>query len=93
MITPDAEIDLHEANPSQLRWELLPFLDRGLTENWESVRIVHGVGEGVLKKEVWSFLDKLDYIEDYHLASIYEGGRGATVARYTREDVTVTETE
>jgi len=68
-----------------LRWQLLPFLDRGLTENWDQVRIIHGVGEGVLKERVWTILSDLDYIANYQLASIYEGGRGVTIATYVRE--------
>lgn len=84
MISADAEIDLHECRPHELQWELLPFLDRGLTENWHQVRVIHGIGEGVLKKKVWSILSDLDYVEDYRLASVYEGGRGVTVVLYDR---------
>lgn len=85
MISVDAEIDLHENRPHELRMKLLPFLDTGLTENWHRIRIIHGKGEGVLKDEVWSILDELDYIKSYKLASIYEGGRGVTLAFYERE--------
>lgn len=85
MISADAEIDLHECRPHELRWKLLPFLDRGLTENWESVRVIHGIGEGVLKEKVWSILEDLEYVEEYHLASVYEGGRGVTIVSYAKD--------
>lgn len=82
----DEEIDLHEKRPGELEWQLLPFLDRGYAEGWERVRIIHGKGKGVLKARVWEILDELDYIEDYRFGSYYEGGRGATIADYRREN-------
>lgn len=85
MIPPDDEIDLHECRPHELRWELVPFLDQGFSEGWERVNIIHGIGEGVLKKEVWSILEDLDYIREFRHASIFEGGRGTTVAVYVTD--------
>ncbi|MFB6344599.1 MAG: Smr/MutS family protein [bacterium] len=86
MLPPDDEIDLHECYPGELRMKLLPFLDRGYSEGWEKVNIIHGVGEGVLKDRVWSMLEDLEYIDEFHHASIYDGGRGTTVAVYSKDD-------
>lgn len=82
MTSGDAEINLHGSTPYELRWKLIPFLDRGLTENWTNVKIIHGIGRGVLRDEVWAILDDLDYIVEYKLAPRHEGGRGVTVANY-----------
>ena len=79
---PDDEIDLHDCRPYELRVRLLPFLDQGYADGWEKVHIIHGKGEGVLKDHVWRILDELEYIERFQLGSIYEGGRGMTVAHY-----------
>lgn len=79
---PDDEIDLHDCQPHELRLRLLPFLDRGYANGWDKVHIIHGKGEGVLRDRVWTMLRDLEYIEDFKLGSIYEGGQGMTVARY-----------
>lgn len=81
----DEEIDLHECSPGELEWKLLPFLDRGYAEGWERVHIIHGKGKGVLKRMVWEILEELEYIESYKHGSVFEGGRGMTVADYRRE--------
>lgn len=85
-MTPvDAEIDLHEYRPEEIRFKLLPFLDRGYAENWQQIRIIHGQGQGVIKRKVRSILEDLDYIATFRSAHHYEGGAGATVAKYRRE--------
>ncbi len=80
----DAEIDLHEFRPEEVRLNLLPFLDRGYAENWRRVRIIHGRGKGIIKEKVRSILEEVDYIAVYKTAHYYEGGGGATVAEYRR---------
>lgn len=84
MRTVDDEIDLHRCRLSEVEWKLLPFLDRGYAEGWERVRIIHGKGKGILRDKVWEILEELNYIESYTYASLYEGGRGTTVADYRR---------
>lgn len=81
----DAEIDLHALRPWQVRLKLLPFLDRGFAQQWQRVRIVHGVGEGVVKSRTREILDEVDYIVNYRTAGRYEGGSGATLAFYGSE--------
>ncbi len=44
--------------------------------------IIHGVGEGVLKNEIRSYLSKQEHIEFYD-ASYLEYGKGATEVRFT----------
>jgi len=82
MIPPDDEIDLHDCMPYEVRMKLLPFLDQGYADGWDKVHIIHGKGEGVLRRVVWDILDELEYIDQYQLASIYEGGQGKTIAIY-----------
>lgn len=84
------EIDLHiesiteshsgltngEIVTKQLR-ELRSFYQRAKNRRIRKLVIIHGVGTGVLKEEVRTFLDKQDSI-DYFDADFREYGKGAT---------------
>jgi len=84
------EIDLHieeiteshsglsngEIVTKQLR-ELRSFFQRAKSKRIRKLVIIHGVGMGVLKEEVRSFLDKQSSI-DYFDADFREYGKGAT---------------
>lgn len=84
------EIDLHieeiteshsgltngEIVTRQLR-ELRGFFQRAKSKRIRKLVIIHGVGMGVLKEEVRSYLDKQSSI-DYYDADFNEYGKGAT---------------
>jgi hypothetical protein len=84
------EIDLHieeiteshsglsngEIVMKQMR-ELRTFFQRAKSNHIRKVVIIHGVGLGVLKEEVRSYLDKQSSI-DYYDADFREYGKGAT---------------
>lgn len=84
------EIDLHiesitdshsnlsngEIVQKQLR-ELRTFFQRAKSKRIRKLVIIHGVGQGVLKEEVRSYLDKQDSIS-YFDADFREYGKGAT---------------
>lgn len=84
------EIDLHieeiteshsglsngEIVMKQMR-ELRTFFQRAKSRHIRKLVIIHGVGTGVLKEEVRSFLDRQSSI-DYYDASFREYGKGAT---------------
>ncbi len=87
-------IDLHiekiYPNYRQLeKWDILnrqmgylkAQLQRVKSQNIKKVVIVHGVGEGKLRKEVHQLLDSLKNI-DYHEASYVEFGQGATQVEF-----------
>ena len=74
-----SELDLlglrvHDALP---RLEI--FLDRAVLNNQASVRIVHGLGSGALKRAVQNYLSDSAYCRAFSEAPQSEGGRGATV--------------
>ena len=84
------EIDLHieeitdshsglsngEIVTKQMR-ELRTFFQRAKSRRIRKLVVIHGVGLGVLKEEVRSFLDKQSSI-DYYDADFREYGKGAT---------------
>ncbi|MFP4687190.1 MAG: Smr/MutS family protein [bacterium] len=81
----DAEIDLHGLRTSEVRLRLVPFLDRGYSESWQRVKIIHGKGSGALKNRIATILDELFYVKSYRSGYIFEGGSGITVVEF-RED-------
>jgi DNA mismatch repair protein MutS2 len=66
---------VHEALP-----RLEAFLDQALLEQRSSVRIVHGMGTGALRRAVRDFLSGSPYCSSYNEASRAEGGGGVTIA-------------
>jgi DNA mismatch repair protein MutS2 len=69
---------VHEALP-----RLETFLDRAVLEQRPSVRIVHGLGTGALRRAVREFLADSPYCSSYTEAPRAEGGNGVTIAELT----------
>jgi DNA-nicking Smr family endonuclease len=87
------EIDLHieeilESHAGMSNTEILikqmtefkSFFKKARARNIPKLVVIHGVGEGVLKNEIRTFLSKKDYVEFYD-ASYLEYGKGATEIR------------
>lgn len=55
------------------------FLDAAFLDNFERVRIVHGVGMGALKKAIADLLTGHPHVARFYPAPPAEGGNGATV--------------
>ena len=55
------------------------YLDECRLRHFKTVRIIHGMGSGQLRAAVHAYLKKLDFVEDFHYGSTYDGGTGATV--------------
>ena len=57
------------------------FLDRAQSAGVDSVRIIHGLGTGALKRAVTDFLAGTTYATDFHDAEPNAGGPGVTIAQ------------
>jgi DNA mismatch repair protein MutS2 len=55
------------------------FLDAAYLDNYDSVRIVHGIGMGALKRAIADLLSGHPHVAKWRQASPDEGGGGATV--------------
>ena len=55
------------------------YLDDARIKHFSSVRIIHGMGSGALRKAVWEYLAKCDFIKEYHYGGTFDGGSGATI--------------
>jgi len=60
--------------------QLEGFLDHAVRAGYPSVRIIHGIGSGALKRAVTEYLSTSSYCAGFRAAEAREGGAGATVA-------------
>ena len=60
--------------------ELIRFLDHASGGSFKQVRIVHGIGSGILRQMVAENLKSHPFVKDSHPALPQEGGYGATIA-------------
>ncbi|MDX2247699.1 MAG: Smr/MutS family protein [Bacteroidia bacterium] len=87
----EAEVDLHiemlvknpfELAPSEMLQYQIRHLEQklstALTENYASLVIIHGVGEGKLRKAVKDILSKTPHIKSFESADPVRYGNGAT---------------
>jgi DNA mismatch repair protein MutS2 len=69
--------------------DALDLLDRYLDEarlaGWQEVRIVHGKGQGILRRVVNEYLTKDERVTEKRLGQWNEGGDGVTIARLRPE--------
>ena len=62
--------------------EVDKFIDNALVNNYSMVRIIHGMGTGVLRNGVRKMLDKNKYVKSYRDGGPNEGGLGATLVYF-----------
>ena len=73
------EIDLRGKYLDEALYELEKYLDQAILCRYPSIRIIHGIGTGVLKKGIWDYLKKLPYVTSFRYGDLSEGSIGATV--------------
>lgn len=78
--TVKSEINLLGLTADEAQEELGKFLDDATLANLQEVKIIHGLGTGVLKKTVADFLKKDRRVAEQRLGGYYEGGAGVTIA-------------
>ncbi len=64
--------------------EVMDYLDRAYRFGYPWVSIVHGRGEGILRREIHRMLKEVPYVASFELASPAEGGEGVTVVKFVR---------
>ncbi|RLJ70577.1 DNA mismatch repair protein MutS2 [Hydrogenivirga caldilitoris] len=73
------EINLIGMDANTALLELEKFIEEAYAAGHKSVRVVHGIGKGVLKQVVHEFLSKSDKVRFYREAYPKEGGSGVTM--------------
>ena len=76
-------LDLHTFKPQDVPSLLEEYLAACLKEGITSVRIVHGKGQGMLKRRVQQLLAQNPRVASFKDAPLGAGGWGATLAELT----------
>ena len=76
---PKTELNLLGKDANTALIELESFIEEAYSAGLKSVKVIHGIGRGVLKKVVHEFLEKSDKVRFFREAYPREGGSGVTV--------------
>jgi len=77
-ITTD-QLDLHTFKPSEVADVTTEFVRASREEGYRLVRIIHGKGDGTLRRIVHSVLEKHPDVESFTLGDESSGSWGATL--------------
>jgi len=78
---PAFEVDLRGLDQEEAGRALDEGLDRAVLVGLDEVRVIHGVGRGILRETVARALKAHPHVQDSRLGGQGEGGRGVTVVR------------
>lgn len=78
------EVDLHGLFVDEAREHLEQAIADALNAGHDRIRIVHGKGTGILRREVRDLLNYHPRVRTYQYASPHDGGEGVTIASLDR---------
>ncbi|MEG1706547.1 MAG: Smr/MutS family protein, partial [Clostridia bacterium] len=55
------------------------FIDTARINNFATLRIIHGMGTGRLRKGIHDYLKTLPYVKEFRLGNYTEGQSGVTI--------------
>ncbi|MBS1723369.1 MAG: endonuclease MutS2 [Armatimonadetes bacterium] len=79
-MSASTEIHLRQMRAEDAEQELTRFLDESVLAGLDSVRIVHGKGEGILRKTTQDILRRHRDVKSFREGEPEEGGAGVTIA-------------
>jgi DNA mismatch repair protein MutS2 len=79
--TPSLEVDLRGMEADEALRQLDQQMDRALMHGLSELRIIHGMGRGVLRAAVERHLTGHPQVASQRLGVVGEGGRGVTIVR------------
>ena len=74
-----AEINVIGMTADEALIDVDKFLDRAVLANRTRLRVVHGFGKDVLRRELWHMFARHVHVSKYYQAEQHEGGAGATI--------------
>lgn len=75
-----SEINLIGKNSDEALYLLEEYIDKCLRVHLHEIRIIHGYGEGILRKAVQNYLKSRKEVESFRDGAYNEGGKGVTFA-------------
>ena len=76
------EVSLRGMRAEEAISVLEKYLDDALLAGFSSVDVIHGIGEGILRKLVAEQLEAHPRVKSFHTAALDKGGYGVTVAEF-----------
>jgi DNA-nicking Smr family endonuclease len=86
-IQPELILDLHGFNSQNAKHEIAALLFEARKKHYQCVCIVHGVGSGILKQRVPSWLVQHPHVLGFHQAPLEWGGNGALLVLIEQESI------
>jgi DNA mismatch repair protein MutS2 len=77
--------DIRGKKSEEAEFEVIKYLDDAYTQNLNTVEILHGKGNGVLKKMVQEILKNNENVNKFYFAKVEFGGEGITVVEFRQE--------
>ena len=74
-----AEINVIGKSAEEALSDVDKYLDRAVLANRSKLRVVHGFGKDVLRRELWKMFARHVHVTKYYQAEQHEGGAGATI--------------
>ena len=74
-----AQLDLRGTRYEEAEKMLDDYIDQALLANLHQITIVHGIGTGVIREMVRSYLQRSRHVKSYAYAPQNAGGSGATI--------------
>ena len=81
------ELDLHIFQPKEVKSLVCEYILACRDKKIFTLRIIHGKGQGVLRRTVHSILSKNSLVESFALAQADAGGWGVTIVNIKRDAV------
>ena len=61
------------------------YLDKAYRAGYDSVTVIHGRGEGILRKEIQLLCKSIPYVVEHNLGAPEEGGYGVTIVKFSKK--------
>ncbi|QJR79917.1 endonuclease SmrB [Alteromonas pelagimontana] len=83
---PELILDLHGLTKESAKLELAALIHAARKELIECVGIVHGIGQGILKRALPHYLIQHPHVKAFHQAPLEYGGQGALLVMIETSD-------
>lgn len=85
VIPIEDSLDLHTFRPEDVKALLPEYFHQAILSGFDTVRIIHGKGQGVLKRITESICTKDSNVVSFETADEMNGGWGSTIVRLKKQ--------